>query len=217
MKNKILTFLGSDSGFGENNNSAYIENKDKFILIDCGFTVFNKVKKQFDFSKYQTIDIIITHLHNDHAGSLSQFILYVWYVFNKKVKVISKCKDIEKYLDITGTPKEAYEIKRETEIINFIKTKHVKEIDAYGFQMKIYDKKIVYTGDTSSIEPFIPYIDNCDELYMDASKNGGVHIKIDDVISFLDRIVKKGIDVYLMHVDDKEYMSLKCSKNLNIV
>lgn len=33
----ILKFLGTDSGFGDNNNSAYIELNDKFILIDCRF------------------------------------------------------------------------------------------------------------------------------------------------------------------------------------
>ena len=30
-----LNFLGRDSGFGENNNSAYFEIDNKFILIDC--------------------------------------------------------------------------------------------------------------------------------------------------------------------------------------
>ena len=30
-----LLFLGKDAGFGENNNSAYIETNNKFILIDC--------------------------------------------------------------------------------------------------------------------------------------------------------------------------------------
>ena len=32
---KTLIFLGKDAGFGEKNNSAYIESKKKFILIDC--------------------------------------------------------------------------------------------------------------------------------------------------------------------------------------
>ena len=34
---KILNFLGTDAGFGDNNNSAYIEIGNKFILIDCRF------------------------------------------------------------------------------------------------------------------------------------------------------------------------------------
>ena len=94
MENKTLTFLGRDSGFGSKNNSAYYEQEDTLTLIDCGFTVFEEVKNKFDFNKYKTINIIITHLHNDHAGSLSQVILYLWFMFNKKVTVISKCERI---------------------------------------------------------------------------------------------------------------------------
>lgn len=33
----MLKFLGKDAGFGDNNNSAYIEIENKFILIDCRF------------------------------------------------------------------------------------------------------------------------------------------------------------------------------------
>ena len=36
----VLIFLGRDSGFGDNNNCAYIEKDDKFILIDCRFYYF---------------------------------------------------------------------------------------------------------------------------------------------------------------------------------
>lgn len=36
MENSALKFIGIESGFGKNNNSAYIELDDKFILIDCG-------------------------------------------------------------------------------------------------------------------------------------------------------------------------------------
>lgn len=74
---QTLTFLGKDSGFGEKNNSSYIEIENKLILIDCGFTVFQQVKNKFNFENYESIHIIITHLHNDHAGSLSQLILYL--------------------------------------------------------------------------------------------------------------------------------------------
>ena len=80
---QTLTFLGKDSGFGEKNNSSYIEIENKLILIDCGFTVFQQVKEKFDFENYETINIIITHLHNDHAGSLSQLILYLWFIYHK--------------------------------------------------------------------------------------------------------------------------------------
>ena len=32
MEEKTLTFLGKDSGFGEHNNSAYIEDNNKLIM-----------------------------------------------------------------------------------------------------------------------------------------------------------------------------------------
>ena len=53
--NNILNFLGTESGFGNNNNSAYIEIDNEFILIDCGFTVFNQLKETVDFKKYDKI------------------------------------------------------------------------------------------------------------------------------------------------------------------
>ena len=141
----LLKFLGRDAGFGEKNTSAYIEKGDKFILIDCGFTVFQELKRTIDFNKYKTIEVIITHLHNDHAGSLSQFILYMWFVFKKHVTIFSKCKKIKQYLEITGTTLEAYTVMEKMEDLEFIKTDHVKELDSYGFKLKSDDKKIIYT------------------------------------------------------------------------
>ena len=209
MKEKTLTFLGKDSGFGEHNNSAYIEDNNKLIIIDCGFTVFEQLKNKFDFNKYSNIEIIITHLHNDHAGSLSQIILYLWFIYNKKVTIYSKCERIRDYLEITGTPKESYEIKNESENITFIKTNHVQHLDAYGFKLKVKDKNIIYTGDTNTLNPFLPHIENekIDELYVDVSRFGGAHLKIDDIVEELAKINKSGTLVDLMHLDDKEYIN----------
>lgn len=199
-------------GFGNKNNSAYYEEGNKLIIIDCGFTVFNQLKEKFDFNKYSSINIIITHLHNDHAGSLSQFILYLWFVYQKKATVISKCSKIRDYLEITGTPKDSYELKDDFENLEFIKTEHVENMDCYGFKIKLGNRNIVYTGDTAIIEPFLDYIRCADEAYIDVSKNGGVHIKIDDIIDFVNEFQSKGIDVHFMHIDDKNYLNEEISK-----
>lgn len=206
MENVTLQFLGSDSGFGEKNNSAYIELENKIIIIDCGFTVFQELQKKFDFNKYDEIDIIITHLHNDHAGTLSQLILYLYFIYNKKVNVISKCEKMKEYLDITGTPEDAYKLKLDDENIEFIKTEHVKHLDAYGFRLNLNEKKIVYTGDTNTLDPFIPYLNGVQEFYVDVSKFGGAHLKIEDVLENLKEIKNNGIDIFLMHIDDRKYI-----------
>lgn len=210
MEGNLLSFLGKDSGFGEKNNSAYIDLGNKLIIIDCGFTVFPQIKNKFNLGKYCEIEVIITHLHNDHAGSLSQLILYAWYVFNKKIIVYSSCKNMKKYLDITGVQEDIYELRNgSSEKLQFIKTQHVDQIDSYGFMLQIYNKKIVYTGDTSTLIPFLPYIELCDELYVDVSKSGGVHLQIDNVAKELNDIKCKGIKVCLMHMDDAEYVQSK--------
>ena len=143
--NSLLTFLGRDAGFGINNNSAYTIINNNFILIDCGYTVFNILKEKLNFSKFDTINVIITHLHNDHAGSLSQLILYLWFVYGKKVNILSNCKYIKDYLVITGAPSESYELNPVFDGLTFIPTTHVKHIDSYGFKLSIYNKNIVYT------------------------------------------------------------------------
>ena len=207
MEENILIFIGNDSGFGEKNNSAYFEKNNDLFLIDCGATVFNEIKNKFDFKSFKNINIIITHLHNDHAGSLSQFILYMWFIFKKKVNVISNCIHIKEYLDITGTPPESYEVKKELDNLKFIKTKHTDFLDAYGFILNIDNKKILYTGDTVNLDSFMPYLNTINELYIDVSKFGGAHIKVDDVLDILKDLKTKNIKIIPMHMDDKEYIT----------
>ena len=172
-----------------------------------GFSVFEKLKKNFDFNKYNEINVIITHLHNDHAGSLSQFILYLWFVYHKKTMVISKCKKIKEYLEITGTPSEAFRIVETYQNLEFIKTDHSPYLDTYGFVLEIDNKRIVYTADTAILSPFIPYLENCNECYVDVSKFGGVHLKFEDIITDLEKIKNKGTSIFLMHIDDWDYIS----------
>ena len=206
MEKTLLNFIGNDSGFGDKNNSAYFEKNNELFIIDCGFTVFNEIKGKFDFEKYDNINVIITHLHNDHAGSLSQFILYMWFIYKKQVNVICNCKYIKEYLDITGTPSCSYILKNKLENLTFIKTKHTDYLDAYGFVMDIDNKKILYTGDTCELESFLPYLNNINELYIDLSKFGGAHLKVDDVLDTLKKLKNKNVKIVPMHIDDKEYV-----------
>lgn len=215
MENPTLTFIGRDSGFGKKNNSAYFEYNNNLYLIDCGFTVFEDIINKFDFKKYTNVNIIITHLHNDHAGSLSQVILYLYFIHNIKANVICKCERIKDYLQITGTPEEAYNLLSELNILQFIKTEHVKYLDAYGFYLKIDNKKIIYTGDTCTLEPFSKYFNKLDELYVDVSKFGGAHLKIDDIYDTLHDLYENGKSIYLMHLDDKEYIKKVTNNEFN--
>ena len=71
--------------------------------------------------------------------------------------------------------------------------------------------KISYIhGDTNTIEPFLPYLDNCDEFYVDVSKNSDCHLIFEENIDKLNEIKNNGTDIILMHIDDYNYI-----KNIN--
>ena len=220
MGKQTLTFLGRCSGFGDENNSSYVElENNRFLLIDCGYTVFNKLKKQFDLLKnYDKVEVVITHLHNDHAGTLGHLVSYLFFNCNKKVTVVSKCKNIAEYLDFTGTPREAYILTDHIDDLNLelIETKHSDYLDSYGFKANINNRNILYTGDANNLTPFIPFFDKCDEFYMDSSVTGGSHIKIDEVLDTLSTLKSKGTDVYLMHLQDKEKIREITNNEFNI-
>ena len=203
MKKSTLTFLGKDAGFGEKNTSAFFIDGKDFYLFDCGYTVFNLLKEKIDFTQLENIYIFITHLHNDHAGSLSQLLLFLWYVHHKKATVISKCCHIKDYLSITGTDNNIYEVTQQFNDVEFIPTKHSEYLDSYGIKVTLNNKKIVYSGDTAELETFYPYLTDADEFYVDTSIGGYVHLKISDVFEELLKIQKSSTDVFLMHLDNQ--------------
>ena len=209
MSNSILTFLGRNTSFGGNNTSAFLVNDNRLILIDCGTSVFYTLKTNFDLSQFSAIDIIITHLHPDHAGSLGQLLMYLGYCLKIKANVVCICKNIRTFLDITGVDRGLYTLSHIPEV-TFIPTEHVKHLDSYGFKLDINDSSLVYTGDTSTLQPFMQYLKKgINELYVDVSDIGGVHLKFSDCIDILAQIQQAGTKVYLMHLaaDNEKYFS----------
>ena len=111
---------------------------------------------------------------------------------------------------------EAYEIKESNSILEFIETEHVTELDSYGFKLCINNKNIVYTGDTKTLIPFLPYLKNCSEFYVDVSKFGGVHLKFEEIIDDLLKIKENSTNIFLMHIDDLNYIKQANNNNFYI-
>lgn len=209
--NKAITFLGKDAGFGCKNTSAYAIVNNRLLLIDCGQTVMTQLQEKNLLSGIAGIDVIITHMHGDHVGSLSQLALFSYFAMKKPINIITACKDIDSFLTMTGVaryaqipgfPVERYT--RENKFVDIIETKHVgDELDCYGFSAKINGTQVVYTGDTTTIDPFVDYLDEGTQFFVDTSCNGGVHLKLEDNLAKLVELTDKGVDVYLMHLDNE--------------
>ena len=71
----------------------------------------------------------------------------------------------------------------------------------------LYIIKILFIhGDTNTLEPFLPYLNNCNEFYVDVSKNSDCHLIFEKNIDKLIEIKNKGTDIILMHIDDYYYI-----------
>ena len=213
-----LKFFGIGSGFAANHTSAYFLTDDKsMVLLDCSDTAFKKICSTYklNLSSVSKIFVLITHTHGDHVGGLGLFVQYSYFVFNKKITVVAPspevADDLITLLQIEGCNDDWYNIITTAGIENepwfgsCIPTTHVPLLEGkcFGYQLVVDGKIVVYTGDTSILAPYEPFLVQGAELYVDTSlQESTVHLSLfKNVQSFLD-LYHNGVMIYLMHIDD---------------
>jgi len=223
-----LRFLGRGSGFTDEHTSAYfVTVKRDLFLLDCPTSTFVKVA---DLYTYRNFFVIITHTHGDHVGGLGLWTQYCFFVLKKKLTILVPSEEVRKDIDtllvtIEGCKTDWYNIfvinpeycYSDNLYIEPILTKHSPQLDgkSFGYQIEhylineknvFYDQHIfIYTGDTSTLDPFERFFCTCSELYVDVSVfHGEMHLKLEDVLPRLIELAKSGIKVYLMHLDDAQ-------------
>ena len=112
-----LTFLGRGSAFNpkEGNTSAYFIDNNELFLIDCGESVFSELITNNILDNISKINLMITHTHSDHIGSLGTLISYSNKLLNIKPNIIISdnllyLDDLKLLLKIVGIKKEEYNL-----------------------------------------------------------------------------------------------------------
>ncbi|MBE6160764.1 MAG: ribonuclease Z [Firmicutes bacterium] len=232
-----LNFLGRGSAFNskEGNTSAYfIENKELF-LIDCGEAVFERIIKNDVVKDIEQINVLITHTHSDHIGSLGSLIMYSYYIMKEKVNIIiptnaKYIENIEMLLKAVGCTNDMYNYVVEDSFdnkydifsnIRFIETRHSDNLNCYGIVFATENGIIYYSGDTNDIDVIRSILKKnykIDKLYIETTLlnyEGNVHL----YIGFLDEVINEELkkQVYCMHVESDECIKRVRELGFNVV
>lgn len=89
MSDLKVEVIGSGGAFDTElvNSSFYVTCSGTKILIDCGYNVFSRLKEH----RHDVLDnmdfVIITHMDDDHIGSLKSLLYYRYFILGKTTEV----------------------------------------------------------------------------------------------------------------------------------
>ncbi len=154
-----ILFLGTGGAFDPEygNSAAMVICNGKTYLIDCGFTVYGTLKK---FDLFNRIDyVLLTHLHNDHTGSLVNATLHYNLISNggnKKIRIASPSKkfrkQVKRMMDVALQESDDFVewiALKDLPDITVIDThsRHVNQYQTWGYIFREGDEVMVYSGD----------------------------------------------------------------------
>ena len=218
-----LLFFGNGSAFNVNkvNTSAFFVEGKVLNIIDVGYSVFESIlNSKILEGEFDSIRIYITHVHDDHVGSLSTLLHYLFYVKGITATVVGG-KELKELLELSAKGLYSFfPIHLSVDsTLKATKVYHVENMESYGY----LHPKFIYTGDISSVESLDDMIEIHTriynkswrpELYVDCSaNNSGVHVFYKDLEIWLKNNEQWRNSLYIMHIDNEEVLAEFAKEN----
>lgn len=217
MKSKKLKFLGIGACFNTkmgNTSAYYYDTETKHLfLIDCGMMIFPKLRYTKLLNEAKSIDVLITHLHDDHAGSLETLIYFCQYDKHIIPNVIYPNPE-EMHNHLIRVDKDAYNVILPEDYSRYpiaaYEQKHCDNMNAYGYRITCGKKTIFYSGDAKSINPEVLQLFNSGHIahfYQDVTKlEKSVHMNVKELATLIPSEKRKFVTC--MHFDDRETLEM---------
>ena len=232
-----LFFLGRGAAFNpkEGNNSAYFVENNQLFLIDCGESIFERLVESGVLESVEAINLMITHTHSDHIGSLGSLAMYSFYTLHKPLNIIlpenaKHLPNIEKILSGFGctepmynyVDEKAFDGKNKTfEKIRYFETSHCDELNCYGLLFTTQKGIVYYSGDTreiNTIKALLASGQPIDKLYIDtttANFPSNVHLYIGILQEAIPEELRSR--VYCMHLNNDSCIEQAKTLGFNVV
>jgi ribonuclease BN (tRNA processing enzyme) len=232
-----LTFLGRGAGFypSEGSTSAYFLDKGELFLIDPGESIFKTLLDKKVLDPVSALNILITHTHSDHVGSLGSLLLYASVVKKFKTNIISDenmafSPQIRTLLEIYGLPERMYQFVNSQAFDNryskfnktrYIKTVHCKELETCAILFETDSGLVFYSGDMKDPAPLIEIIKSgkkIDKIYIDSNNDpepNPFHLRLEEIHDIVPPELRSS--VYCMHFNSRQCMKDAIDFGFNVV
>ena len=212
-----VKFLGTGGAFTYEygNSAAFIRFRGKNILVDCGNSVYKKLResKLADHIDY----ILLTHFHDDHVGSLITTVLHHKYLLPnpRPAKILIPSPEFqdllgwfisfgmphpEKYVDFI--PLDSVEGIRAIDTFGM----HIQHMQSYAYLFEDEEEIVAYSGDLGNPDIVFEHLSKFNGQKkirvfheMCFTPSDGVHSCYTDLMPH-----QKDFDIYAYHLDPRK-------------
>ncbi|MDR1858583.1 MAG: MBL fold metallo-hydrolase [Treponema sp.] len=232
-----LSFLGRGAGFNpeEGSTAAFFVDNGELFLIDSGESTFHALLDRKILDSVTAINLLITHTHSDHVGSLGSLILYAFAVKKMPVTIVTDesmvfLSSIRQLLKIYGLTRQMYRFADSSVFdrrysrfskMRYVKTSHCDELASCGILFETKQGLVFYSGDMRDPAPLVEIIKSrrkIDKIYIDSNNDRMAkmhHISI----HLLHGIVppRLAAKIYCMHVNSRQCIAEAEAYGFNVV